>query len=341
MVETNKTFKAAVLSKYGEIPKIQEIPFRELQDNEILVKIMCTSFSPSDLGFINGSYGNPPQLPKIIGNEGSGIVEAVGKSGDQSLIGKRVSVIGNHTSNKPNTQGVWSQYVYTQPNLITVYDKKVEFETICCTFVNPLTAAGFIDTAKSTGKKAIAHTGASSPLGRMLLKLCIKEGIELINIVRKQSTIDEMTQLGGKHFINTSDKDWDVKLKELCEKLDVTLLFDCVGGEVTGKCLSAVKDGGIVYHYGNLELKNMSEISSGDLIFKKKQLLGWWLPIWLYTAKPESVVHYKSLVKEDLENNGDIFKTDYRKVYDSIDDFDKAIHDYVKEKSGRVLLKTN
>ena len=48
------------------------------------------------------------------------------------------------------------------------------------------------------GDTALVHTAATSSLGIMLNKVCIKEGVALVNIVRKQEQVDLLTKLGVK-----------------------------------------------------------------------------------------------------------------------------------------------
>ena len=52
-------------------------------------------------------------------------------------------------------------------------------------FVNPLTSLGMVETMRREGHKALVHTAAASNLGQMLNKICQKDGIALVNIVRK------------------------------------------------------------------------------------------------------------------------------------------------------------
>ena len=53
-------------------------------------------------------------------------------------------------------------------------------------FVNPLTAMAMLDIAKAKPTKAVIVNAAASSLGRMLNRLLPGEGIEIINIVRRQ-----------------------------------------------------------------------------------------------------------------------------------------------------------
>ena len=54
-------------------------------------------------------------------------------------------------------------------------------------FVNPLTALGMVETMRREGHKALVHTAAASNLGQMLNRICLKDGIGLVNIVRSPS----------------------------------------------------------------------------------------------------------------------------------------------------------
>ncbi len=329
-----KTYKAAVLSKFGEIPQITDLPLRKPNDNEYLVKVMCTTIIPADLFNIHGLYGIKPVVPCVIGFEGSGIIEEVGNSLDKSVVSKHCAIIARTAE---IYHGVWSQYSYIDKTSIIIFDKPIEFEKIFSCFINPITVIGFLDVIKQRGEKIIAHNGSSTAVGKMLTKLCLKEGIEILNIVRKESTKEELTKLGAKLFVNTANEGWETELTELCKKHKVKSLFECVGGEMVGKCLSCIEDGGVVYHYGNLTGTAPTAINTGDLIFKGKTLTGFWLGPWIKTKKPQEVYEVLKTIKNDFENEEGVFSTDYREVF-SLNDFDKALLSY-KTNSGRILIK--
>lgn len=344
----NKTYKAVVLNKFGENPKVEDINHHDLNDNELLVKMSYTSILPSDLFILQGQYGKKqPELPVVVGNEGSGVIQNVGAKVDKSMIGKHVCVLGTHANPdkaeyKP--QGVWGEYTYTTKDYIVPFESKVDLKNVVNAFVNPLTACGFVDTVLKNNKKAFAHTGASSQLGRILIKLCSKENIVLINLVRKNESIEELKKLDGfnketNFFVNTSEDKWEEKLKKLCEEKNVDILFDSVGGKITGKCLTAIKDNGVVYNYGNLSFEDLSDFYTKELIFNNKRLEGWWLKIWLESAGKETMGKYFGMIQKDLEkDNGKIFKTEYRTSY-KFSDFEKAFKDYTEKGSGKVLIE--
>ena len=86
-------------------------------------------------------------------------------------------------------------------------------------FVNPLTALGMVETMRMEGHTALVHTAAASSLGIMLNKVCIKEGVALVNIVRKQEQVDLLTKLGAKFVVNTSSESFK---KDLYKAIDAT-----------------------------------------------------------------------------------------------------------------------
>lgn len=62
----------------------------------------------------------------------------------------------------------------------------VSFEVGAMHFVNPMTAIGLIDRAKTYKAQAIVQTAACSQLGRMIVRLCQEQNYPVINIVRRE-----------------------------------------------------------------------------------------------------------------------------------------------------------
>ena len=80
---------------------------------------------------------------------------------------------------------------------------------------------------------------AVSSLGIMLNKVCIKEGVALVNIVRKQEQVDLLTKLGAKFVVNSSSESFKKDLYKAIEATGATLAFDAIGGgELAGDILA-------------------------------------------------------------------------------------------------------
>jgi len=334
--------KALILPKYASDLKIASVVCPAPQNNEIQIKIMCTTIHPSDMQFLKGFYGypRPELLPVTPGFEGSGEIIAVGPNVDKSLIGKRVCLTPEMNKKSNETfNGLWTQYFTTKLRNVMVFPETVSFESICFAMLNPMTAMGFLETVKRNKSKAVIQNGGSSAFGKMFTKLCTKEGIEVINLVRNPLHVEMLKKEGFKHVISTSEKTWVKDLYNLANKLNAKVCFDCVGGEMTGRLLLALPDESIMYHFGNLEGKRVSGIDSSELLFKKKELRGWWLMNWLREVPIDVVVKSRNYIIEEFQKSDNVFKTNFSKDF-TLEDFDKALDYYSKNMSeGKVIMR--
>ena len=104
-------------------------------------------------------------------------------------------------------------------------------------FVNPLTALGMVETMRREGHKALVHTAAASNLGQMLNRLCIADGVDLVNIVRKPEQEKILRDLGAKYIVNSSSDGFMDDLTAVLKATGATLAFDATGG---GKLASQI-----------------------------------------------------------------------------------------------------
>jgi len=109
-------------------------------------------------------------------------------------------------------------------------------------WVNPLTALGFVETMKMEGHTAIVHTAAASSLGQMLVKLCLRDNIPLVNIVRKMEQEELLRGLGAVYVVRSDKNSFVQDLSEALKKTQATLAFDAIGGgEIGGQILAAME----------------------------------------------------------------------------------------------------
>ena len=336
------TYNAIELETYGGPLKIVVKRFRDLGDEEILVKVMSATVHPADLFMLKGAYGTctPEFLPVVPGFEGSGIIVKVGSKLDTSLIGKKVNVVASQNKNG-NYEGLWTQYQYNSLNLTTIFNSDVSFDKICFAAVNPLTACGFVDTLKKQHVKVVGQNGASSAFAKMFIRLCALEGIKTVNVVRKPEHVKKLKEIGADVVLNTSEENWENEFKSTCKSLNVKHFFECVGGNMTGEILNLLPNGSTVYHYGNLELKDISNVKTANLIFQKKTLTGWWLSDWFKSLSLEEIMYWKSYVVKEYESGSDLFETVVSKSF-ALEEFEKAFESYLGNMSeGKILFKPN
>ena len=109
-------------------------------------------------------------------------------------------------------------------------------------FVNPLTALGMTETMRREGHKALVHTAAASNLGQMLNKICLKDGIGLVNIVRSEEQAALLRKLGAKHVVDSSNPGFMDELTNALAETGATIAFDAIGGgKLAGQILTAME----------------------------------------------------------------------------------------------------
>jgi len=104
-------------------------------------------------------------------------------------------------------------------------------------FVNPLTALGMTETMKREGHKALVHTAAASNLGQMLNKICLKDGIPLVNIVRSAEQVKLLRGIGARHVLDSTSPRFQEELVDALAETGATIAFDAIGG---GKLASQI-----------------------------------------------------------------------------------------------------
>src|SRR6202161_2938503 len=96
-------------------------------------------------------------------------------------------------------------------------------------FVNPLTALGMVETMRREGHSALVHTAAASNLGQMLNRLCLEEGVPLVNIVRKPEQEDVLRAIGAAYVCNSTKPSFLADLTRALIDTSDTLAFDATG----------------------------------------------------------------------------------------------------------------
>jgi NADPH:quinone reductase len=225
-------------------------PIPEPKPDEVVVRIDASPINPSDLGLLFGgadvstakvsgtpddpvvTASIPPALLKgmagrmdqslPVGNEGAGVVVRAGSSEQaQALMDKTVAILGG---------AMYAQFRCIKASqCLRLPPGTTPAEGASC-FVNPLTALGMVETMRREGHSALVHTAAASNLGQMLNKICIRDGIGLVNIVRRQEHVNLLKAIGAKHVVSSTAPTFVDDLTEALMATGATLAFDATGG---------------------------------------------------------------------------------------------------------------
>src|SRR6516165_9183237 len=239
----------SLLKGSGELEiSLVDVPTPEPAEDEVVVRVEATPINPSDLGLLvgaadmrtvkaSGTRQSPvitAKVPEVampamagrldqsmpVGNEGAGVVIKTGSSdAAKALMGKTVAMIGG---------AMYAQYrTLKLRECLPLAAGTTPAEGASC-FVNPLTALGMTETMRREGHKALVHTAAASNLGQMLNKICLKDGIPLVNIVRSDEQATILHEIGAKHVVNSTAPSFMDDLIHALTETGATLAFDAI-----------------------------------------------------------------------------------------------------------------
>lgn len=269
-----KGMRAVLLEQPGGVPTVGQCPTPVPSPGQVLIQMAATPINPSDLGFLQGSYGYQKPFPVVPGFEGSGTVVAAG-SGllPHLLLGRRVAC-------SAATGGAWAEYLVTPATTCFPLVTKLSQEQAATLIVNPLTALAFFDIARQGRHGALVNNAAASALGRMILRLGQRQHLPIIHIVRRPEQVELLRTLGGEYVLNNHDPDFLDRLHTLAYRLKATLILDPVGGEQTHQLLEAVPPGSTVLLYGSLSGSKIEQASQASRQ-GNTGVTGFYLPNWL------------------------------------------------------------
>jgi len=288
------------------------VPTPQPKDQEILVQVQASPLNPSDLVLLlagadlttlksTGSADKTVVTAQLapeavralkarvgeslpVGNEGAGLVVAAGQApAAQALLGKTVSIVGG---------AMYSEYRSVHVSQAQALPAGTTAAEGASWFVNPLTALGMTETMRAEGHSALVHTAAASNLGQMLQKVCLKDGIALVNIVRSAEQAALLRSLGASHVCDSSTPTFMADLIEALAATSATIAFDAIGGgKLAGQILTAMeaaanKKAASYSRYGSSIYKQVyiyGGLDRGPTVLNRSFGMTWGVGGWLLT----------------------------------------------------------
>jgi NADPH:quinone reductase len=239
-----------------------------------------------------------------VGLEGAGVVVAAGADA-QHLLGKVVS---------SGAGRMYTQYRTLAASDVFPFPEGVTPQQGASAYINPLTALGMVSTMRLEGHSALVHTAAASNLGQMLNKLCIADGVQLVNVIRSAEQEEILRTIGATHVVNSTDPDFREQLITAVSETGATLAFDAVGGGPLGGEILAAMEAALVaksrspgpygspvhkqlYIYGRLDRSATTMPLSVGMAWG---IGGWLLPYHLTRIGPEETGKLRDRIAREI-----------------------------------------
>lgn len=351
---------------------LARVPVPDPGPDEVVIRVEAAPINPSDLGVLfgpadvstvraaPGEHGPavvadiPDGLARLVagrldqtiptGNEGAGAVVAAGSSARaQALVGRTVAVLGG---------SMYAEYRLSEAKRCLVLPEGTTPAEGASCFVNPLTALGMVETMRLEGHSALVHTAAASNLGQMLQKICIADGVPLVNIVRRVEHEELLRGLGAEHVVNSSSDTFMADLVAALTETGATLGFDATGGgKLGGQILTAMEaalsaNAPEYSRYGSATLKQVyiyGGLDRSQTVLTRNfgmawGLGGWLLPYFLQRIGPEAAERLRQRVAAEIRTT---FASSYANTVTLQEALDPAaVAVYAKQATGEKYLVT-
>ncbi len=279
--------------------------------DEVVVRVEAAPVNPSDLGMLfgmadldtavatehDGFPGVSASLsarvlaaqsarigrPMPVGNEGGGTVVAAGSStAAQALLGRVVGFLSGNA---------YAQYRTLNVASCLPMAEGTDPADAAAAFVNPLTALGMVETMRNEGHSALVHTVGASNLGLMLNRICLDDGVGLVNIVRKPDHVEQLHRLGAEYVVDSSAESFLDDLTDALRATRATIAFDAIGGgELASTLLSRMEkvasEGDEFSRYGSNTHKQVyvyGGLDRGPTVLRRDFGMSWSVGGWLLT----------------------------------------------------------
>jgi len=227
---------------------IAEIPKPVPKDSQALVKIEAFGLNRMDLLQREGQYPVPPQAPKTLGVEFSGVIEAFGCAPEKGFkVGDEVFGLAYG--------GAYAEYIAVSTHMLVHKPNELSWEQcagIPETWITATQALYLIGLFKA-GKSILWHAGASS-VSIAGIQMSVADGASAVYATARQDAKCEfiVKELGATKAFNTSTQDWVAEVLEATDNKGVDIIIDFVGADYFQGNLDAIARDGIIVNLGFL-----------------------------------------------------------------------------------------
>jgi NADPH2:quinone reductase len=224
-----------------EVMELAEVPIPQPKPNGAVVKVSAAGVNSIDVDFRDGRMRMP--LPFIAGQEGAGVVTAVGPQTKIVKVGDRVGWSG--------TLGSYAEYVAAEAEHLVPVPAGVTDEQAAAVMMQGLTAHYLVNDAHKlkAGETALIHAAAGG-VGLLLVQMAHAIGARVIGTVSSEEKARLAREAGADEVIVFTRQDFESEVKRLTEGKGVDVVYDGVGKATFEKNLNVMRLRGMLVLYG-------------------------------------------------------------------------------------------
>jgi len=224
-----------------EVLKLVDLPVPEPKPNEALVQIKAAGVNFIDVYFREGRY--PATLPFVPGQEGAGIVTAVGSEVSNVKIGDRVAYTG--------VQGAYAEYAAAPADRLVKVPDELDFDQAAAAMLQGMTAHYLTHSTYSIkqGETALVHAAAGG-VGALLVQMAKNLGARVIGTAGSEEKAQLARNAGADDVIIYTKQDFETETRRLTDGKGVHVVYDGVGKTTFDKDLNVLRPRGYLVLFG-------------------------------------------------------------------------------------------
>jgi NADPH2:quinone reductase len=227
-----------------EVMEVADLPTPTPKQGEALVRLTVSGVNYRDVYVRTGHY--PVKPPFILGNEGAGIIEALGPdTASDVAVGDRVSWVGSN-------EGSYAQYNAVNVDRLVKIPEEIDDKLACGAMMQGMTSHYLSHGTYPVqpGDIVLIHAGAGG-VGLLLTQMCKTRGARVITTVSTAAKAALSREAGADDVINYVEQDFEAEVKRLTEGSGVDCVYDSVGKTTFDKSLNSLRTRGYMVLFGS------------------------------------------------------------------------------------------
>lgn len=260
--------KAAVLVEKQKF-ELREFKIPEIEEDSVLVKMeACAVCNATDTKLYKGTHAMSA-YPAIIGHEGVGTVERVGKNVTKLKAGDRILGGSFYCDGIPSLWGAYTEYATAKEDVLKVPESLGAREAALAFMLSEAVNAVRIADIKAEDNILIIGAGAVGFSILSVLKNTLHQNIIVADLMDEKLNI--ASELGADVIINSKTEDVAERIKLVTEGKGVSKVFEAVGSKTTYQmAYDLINHGGVIVPFGMIE--GIMEVPFRTLYSKEIQM---------------------------------------------------------------------
>ena len=224
-----------------EVLTLEELRDPEPGPGQAVIRLDASGVNFFDIRQRTGDY--KVALPITLGNEGAGVVTAVGPGADGIAVGQRVGW--------QMVQGSYAEQAVVPVDQLVVLPDGISTQQAAAVLLQGLTAHAMATSAYSLkeGDTALVHAAAGG-VGALLTQLAIRRGARVIGVVSSRAKADRAARAGASDVVISTEEDFAAAARRLTGGRGADVVYDSIGRDTFAGSIAALRPGGYMIMFG-------------------------------------------------------------------------------------------